>query len=173
MRKFLFVVCVLALLGALATAVLAETRSLGELSKKIVFGPAHKSVGLTMDLVNCQWDDAGLHHLQYKFAAFHGHSKLNDVYVVSGGQTLYKRSEHKKLGMDFSFADVTESKAFFDLIDLPTPVKPFNYDSEIWWLFTYYDKVKANGTETEVAKDAVIVWKMKDNSIDWKPLNKQ
>jgi hypothetical protein len=37
-------------------------------------------------------------------------------------------------------------------------------------MMTYYDKVKDNGVDKEVPHEAVVIWKMKDNSIDWKPV---
>jgi hypothetical protein len=170
MRKIFLVVFAAALLGALVTFAIAETQYYGETHHKVDFGKSLRSSGIGMEHLIAKWDATGLKHLEYKLSAHRGRTKLNDVYVVTGGQTLYKRAEHKKLAVDLSFTDLTEMKAFFDGIDFVNPIKPFGYDSEIWWMMTYYDKVKDNGVDKEVPHEAVVIWKMKDNSIDWKPV---
>jgi hypothetical protein len=166
MRKALFVLIVLVVTAAFLTLALAETRE-NNGSIKLPFGGSyHKSVAeKSLNYLRAVWDANGLRELGYQVGAFRGKVTLVDVYVVNGGQTLYKRSEHKKLGIDLSYTDLTEAKTFFDRVYFPTPIKPFTMEAgEIWWLVNYIE----NGEQ----KDVVVIWTMKDNKVDWKPLKK-
>jgi hypothetical protein len=149
--------------AALATYALAGMKEHD--STKLPFGASyHKSpAGMSLNYLRAEWNADGLTHLQYQVAAFKGHVTLNDMLIVTGGQTIYKRSDHKKLGMDFSYTDLTQAKGFFDNIYFPTPIKPFDEaTSEIMWLVSYME----NGQK----KDVVVVWTLKGNTIDWKPV---
>ncbi|NLH51053.1 MAG: hypothetical protein GX444_20950 [Myxococcales bacterium] len=165
MRKVFVCLTIVALAISLAGLASAEVRDFS--LKKIPFGTYHKCpAGMNLNYVSAKWDANGLNNLQYQVSVWQGKFTLMDVYVVTDEKVVYKRSQDKKLGMDFSKIMNTAAKEFNDTAYFTKPIAPFNIEkSEIWWLVNY--------VENNETKEAVVIWKMKDNTVDWKPFKPQ
>jgi len=165
MRRTLVFALVTVLTVVMAATAWGETREHG--SKKVsIDGSYHKpTAGVNIDQMRVEWCNEGLKFIRYHMAAWKGTYTLEDIYVVEDGKVVYKRSSERKLGHSISYTDLTDGKYFFDRIYLTKPVAPFTREKgEIWFVISYEKEGQP--------KDAVVIWKMSDNSIDWKPLEK-
>jgi hypothetical protein len=165
MRRVLIAVLVIALTISLTGLAFAGSQT-HDNKKLSIGGSYHKPhAGVNLNYLEVKWDETGVNFFRYQIATWKGQFTLNDVYLVEDGKVIYKRSAEKKLGFTFSFTDLTDSKYFFDREHLTNPASPFTFGKgQVWWLVSYEQDGKT--------EDAVIIWNIADNSIDWKPYEK-
>jgi len=160
MRKRLLL---LVLFGVLIVTVyaLADERELTLV--EIDFGEVdnHAINGVNLGNLEAEWNANGLYKLRYRVSPRRGLIVFQDVLVVNDGKVLYKRSEHRTLGIPLHF-HMTVAKRFDETVYLSPPVAPFTFETgEIWWIIGY--------TEGGTCKQVAVIWSMKTNKFMWKP----